>query len=283
MEEYDEYEGAEPEVEEEQVDEREEKAVEVLTEFFEKNKKRVFYFRQIEVYHEGQFFHWITNRALHRLIGKVLRVEERKLKFGSPISFIWHKSLRYYKTEIKKTLKLVEEYSDPYVGASLGLNGEFMVLEGFARKQFLCVGRHTNSYGGKKWMSDHNLDFIFEKDSIAYGVEVKNQLRYPEHSEINNKMQMCEYLGVRPVFVARMMPKSWINEVRKKNGFSLILKYQLYPLSHKVVASRVAKELGLPVDTPKFLMEKTMKRFLGWHERNCESGKNSQRESRKSR
>jgi hypothetical protein len=38
---------------------------------------------------------------------------------------------------------LVEEYSDPNIGASLGLHGEMMVLEGFARSQFMMVGKNT--------------------------------------------------------------------------------------------------------------------------------------------
>lgn len=44
----------------------EESAREDLITFFEKNKGRVFYSRQIEVIFEDKYFHWITNRALRR-------------------------------------------------------------------------------------------------------------------------------------------------------------------------------------------------------------------------
>jgi hypothetical protein len=166
------------EVEPEPEDEWEGRAVNVLGEFFERNTGKVFYFRQIELAHEDSFFHWVTNRALHKIMGGTLRMEEDKLSSGAPIGLIWHKSLRYYRREKKKLIKLVDEYSDPAVGAHLGLNGELIVLEGFARKQFLVVGRHTNSYNEKAWPeSKHNLDFIFEKDGIAYGMEVKNRMR----------------------------------------------------------------------------------------------------------
>lgn len=46
----------------------------------------------------------------------------------------------------------------------------------------------------------------------------------------------------------------------------MILKYQLYPWSHRQLATRVQKELGLPVDSPRALAEGTMARFLRWHE-----------------
>jgi hypothetical protein len=266
---YDDYDEPDFEPEPEEEDKWEQKAVEVLGEFFEKHKERVFYYRQIEVFHEDLFFHWVINRALHRIIDGTVLTEEDKLSYGTAIKFIWHKSLRYYRRERKRVKKLVEEYSDPNVGAHLGLNGELITLEGFARKQFLLVERHANSYRGKVWPEGkHNLDFIFEKDSVAYGMEVKNQLRYPDYDEMKRTMKICEYLGVRPVFVVRMMPKNWVYEVRQAGGFVLILKYQLYPLSHRPIAKRVAGELGLPVDSPKELKESTMERFLKWHRKN---------------
>jgi hypothetical protein len=131
------------------------------------------------------------------------------------------------------------------------------------------VERHANSYRGKEWPdSKHNSDFIFEKDSVAYGVEVKNQLRSPDYEEMKRTMKMCEFHGVRPVFVVRMMPKNWVYEVRQAGGFVLILKYQLYRLSHRPIAKRVPGELGLPLDSPRELKDSTMERFLKWHRKN---------------
>src|SRR5260221_14385664 len=52
--------------------------------------------------------------------------------------------------------------------------------------------------------------------------------------------QLCR---IRPVFVCRMLPKSWIFELLRAGGFALILKYQLYPSTHRELAKRV-KEVG---------------------------------------
>ncbi len=54
-------------------------------------------------------------------------------------------------------------------------------------------------------------------------------------------------------------------ELMHRGGFALILKYQLYPWTHRELAKRVNQELDLPVDAPRFLAEGTMKRFLKWH------------------
>ncbi len=59
----------------------------------------------------------------------------------------------------------------------MGLHGEMMVLEGFARSEFVMRGRNTREFRGRLWIeTENNLDFIFERDGQAYGVEVKNTL-----------------------------------------------------------------------------------------------------------
>jgi hypothetical protein len=59
-----------------------------------------------------------------------------------------------------------------------------------------------------------------------------------------------------------------MNELITAGGFGLIMKYQLYPWSHKVLARRVATELGLPVDAARALNDSTMNRFMAWHRKN---------------
>jgi hypothetical protein len=163
---------------------------------------------------------------------------------------------------------LVNEYSDPNIGAAIGLQGEALVLEGFARIEFVMKGRDVNRYGGRVWSeSDHDLDFVFERDGRAYGIEVKNTLGYMDRIEFDTKIRLCRHLGIRPVIAARMLPKSWINDLVNAGGFALVFKYQLYPWAHRELAKRVQEGLGLPVDSPRRLGDGTMVRFLRWHER----------------
>jgi hypothetical protein len=199
----------------------------------------------------------------------LIRSEWRKLSTGTSVKLIWHKGYRFYKRSAGQLVTLVEEYSEPNIGAALGLHGETMVLEGFARTQFVMASRNTREYQGKVWVdTDHNLDFIFERDGIAYGIEVKNTLGYMERDEFLLKVKLSEWLGIKPVFVCRMLPRSWIYDLNKSGGFALILKYQLYPWTHRELARRVRDTLSLPVDAPRYLAEGTMNRFLQWHGKN---------------
>ena len=120
----------------------------------------------------------------------------------------------------------------------------------------------------RKWKgSGHDLDFIFERDSRPYGVEVKNMLGYMPQEEFLIKIKLCKELGISPVFAARMLPKCWIEELNQVGRFALIMKWQLYPPVHKELAKLVKTKLLLPVDAPRALADGTMKRFTDWHEK----------------
>jgi len=256
--------------EEETPERSDESVVAALSELFDQERQRVRFSRQLEVIHENRWFHWITNRALRTLIDDGLLVTEvRALGTGGAIHLMWHRSYRYPKREAARVVALVEEYANPNIGASLGLQGEMLTLEGFARNQFVLHGREVRAFGDVEWTETaHDLDFIFERDGQAYGVEVKNTLGYMDQRELRVKVRMCDHLGIRPVFVVRMMPKTWIYEVKNAGGFVLVLKWQLYPWTHRELARRVNSELDLPVDSPRVLQAGTTQRFMNWHAQN---------------
>ena len=227
----------------EQPDPVETSAREALHHFFERHSQHVFFSRQLEVQNEGQYFHWITNRAIRDLEAEAtIFSETRPLNSGGTIKLLWHRKFRYYKREATKLVQLVNEYSAPNIGASLGLQAEALVLEGFASIEFVMKGRDSNKYGAKSWFeTDHNMDFIFERYGQAYGIEVKNTLGYMDREEFETKIRLCREIGVRPVFAARMLPKTWINDLINAGGFALILKYQLYPWAHRELAKKISQ------------------------------------------
>jgi len=265
------------------VDRVQENAQRDLTSFFEKNADRVFYVGQVEVLFEDKYFHWVTNRALKYIEGlNVINTEVRPLIGGSSMKLLWHHGYRYYKREAKKVLQLVRAYSDSNIGAAIGIHGEAMVLEGFARCQFVMHGKETRRYRGEIWNeTEHDLDFVFEKDGVGYGVEVKNKLAYMDKEELDIKMRMCKTLGLKPLFAVRMLPKCWIKEIWEQGGFALILKHQLYPPYLKTLAKRISRELEMPVDTPRALLEGTMKRVLNWHQKFVNMRENSHKKGKK--
>jgi hypothetical protein len=267
---YDDYFGGDEEFRDEfrPPDHVEAKAVAELRIFFQTNRQ-VFSSRQVQVLFEGTYFHWITLRALKILADEgSIRLEKRTLSYGAPINFVWHRSNRYNRREIKEIEQLVERYSDPEFTAALGNTGELLVSDGFGRFGFVQRGREARAFGGREWTrTEHNLDFLFERDARVYGVEVKNTLPYIDDKEFRTKLNICAHLHVIPLFVVRAMPRIWVLDVVRQGGFVLILKHQLYPLSHKSFAAEVRTRLQLPVDAPKALYDGTMQRFTTWHDK----------------
>jgi hypothetical protein len=195
-------------------------AVEGLKELFDERRQEVFFSRQVEVLHEREWFHWITKRALKTLTAEgIIRSESRPLAHGGSVTLFWHHSYRYYQRAAARVVSRVNEYSDPNIGGALGLQGELLVLEGHARQQFLMLGRETRVYRSKEWTrTEHDLDFVFERDGIGYGVEVKNTLGYMDHDELVIKIEMCQHLDLRPLFAVRMLAKTWTNEIIQAGG-----------------------------------------------------------------
>ena len=255
----------------------EEKARETIIAFFEEHKENVFYSRQLEVIYEDKYFHWITNRVLRKLAYEgVIRTEKRKLKLGTVLTLYWHPSFRYYKREANSIVELVDRYSEASNSIALGDHGEHLVIKGFAKFGYVIKGLEMKSYGEKTWnTTEHDLDIIMEKDNFGYGVEIKNKLSYIDKDEFDIKIKMCHYLGIRPVFVNRMLPKIWIQELKKEGGFALILKYQLYPRFLSEQAKLLKEKLNLPVDSPRALMDGIIQRFENWHQSNVNSSLDS--------
>jgi hypothetical protein len=140
-----------------------------------------------------------------------------------------------------------------------------LVLAAFARRQFVLRGEETNEFNGTKWVeTNHDLDFIFERDGNAYGVEVKNTLGYLDFDEFATKIRMAQFLGVRPMFAARALPRTWIDALVHCGGFAMVMRYQFYPWTHQDLASEMRLKLGLPIDTPKRIQDGTMDRLENW-------------------
>jgi hypothetical protein len=233
---------------------------------FEDNPEKVFYSRQLEVLFEDEYFHWLTNRALRRLVDEGrIHTETRQLSTGAPVKLLWHRKYRFYKRAADEVYKLVDRYTTAATDGALGLQGEHLVLAAFARQRFMLIAEEANEYNGIKWqMTKHNLDFIFERDGAAYGIEVKNTLGYLGIEEFLAKIRLARHIGVKPIFAVRALPRNWAWALIQAGGYAMIMTYQFYPWSHKVVADEIRKSLGLPVDTPKRIEQGTMDRFEKW-------------------
>ncbi len=143
-----------------------------------------------------------------------------------------------------------------------------MADAGFAEIGFRIIKRKVKEVDDKRWIeTNHDLDRLIMRDRVFYGVEIKNQLGYIDQTEFQTKLAMCQYFGVRPMFIARMMPKSYIYQVVQAGGFSMIIGEQCYPLLADKMAKRVRDRLQLPVVSKSKHADPVLSRFEKWHEK----------------
>jgi hypothetical protein len=243
------------------------RATSQLRKFFSENPQGVFYENQLCIFFEDASFHWVTSRAL-----KMMRLDGEigsELQHNPPhvtLRFYFHRRNRYWKRRAAEIRKLVQTFSEQSFTESLGQQGETMIDAGLPRVGFMPVARDVRTWQGWEWtQTGHDLDRVFTRDGVHYGAEIKNKLSYIDQAEFRAKLAMCNSLRLIPLFVARMMPKTYIKNVTDAGGFVLLMKYQFYPFAHRSFARTVASELALPVDCPACLSQSTLDRFLNWH------------------
>ena len=241
-----------------------------LRELFESEPESVFYQRQLQVIYEDEYFHWVTVRALSELVEEgILVAEVLPLPGTGNIVFYRLSSNRYWKRDADEIVKLVLRFSDSSFTHALGIHGETMFDAALPTVGFMPKGMKVRAYGLAEWTeTKHDLDRVFERDGIGYGTEIKNTLSYIEKGELELKVRLCKHLGLKPLFIVRMAPKSYVKYVAGEGGFTLIFKYQLYPFGQKGFADEVQARLLLPTDSPSRIAEGTVKRLLNWHLKN---------------
>ncbi len=224
--------------------------------------------KQIEVLFEDRYRHWLVDRVINNLLEEGFLKGEVRKWVNMPIKFIYRYNLRRIKRKINGRVKLIQLYSNPLITKAIGDYAEMLFEFMFRIHNFKIVGRNINKYKGVKWKkTNHNLDFIIEKDNIAYGVEVKNTLPYMERDEFGIKLEMCEDLGLIPLFTLRSAPGKQFDEINKADGFILRFKTQMYPPGQEKLVKDIWRLMRLPVNVVKQIYPKIEKIFIHEHEK----------------
>ncbi len=241
-----------------------------IAELYENDKESVYYMRQLQVKYERKYYHWITRTAVTRLEkeGYLKQINVSQDAGGNPLKFHFfvHHRNRYPKRNINALARLVGEYSQDHIMLGCGNRAEILFAEGLASRRFVPIRKKVAEYNGKKWVkSKHDLDYIFSKDNIDYGCEIKNTLGYIEKEELEVKLEMCGFFNVRPLFIMRYSPKTYNDMIINANGFALLFKAQIYEISQRDLVERIRRELGYEVDCPKAIPSGIIDRFEKWH------------------
>lgn len=241
----------------------------LMEELFNRRPGEVFYTTQIEIMFERRFFHWITGKALTELKDEAKvgsRLEWISPKFS--VRFFWPKAHRYWRRQVRDKAALIGQIASEKMAKAIGNHGEMMFDAALSERGFVVRARNFREWDGKIWTATKNtLDRVYQRDGVSWGTEIKNTAQYIAVEELGTKIQMCRFLGLRPLFIMRNAPKHYMNQIYRAGGFGLLFDKQLYPFGMDELAGRVRLELGLPTDCPVSVPDGHTRRFEKFHER----------------
>ena len=163
----------------------------------------------------------------------------------------------------------MEKFSDDEVNDGAGKYAEYLFLHMFNKHQFDIVGRHTNSFRDKTWtISDRNLDFIIQKEGVSYGVEVKNRFDYMDQDEFEEKLEICQYLGLLPMFPIRCPSDQQYAQMQECNGLALKFKTRIFPPGFQKLITDIWNNFRLPVNIWEEIKTPIENIFLNYHHQN---------------
>jgi len=241
-----------------------------IEKLYNADKEAVFYMRQIQVKYEKEFYHWITRNAITSLVkeGFLKQINFSVSSSGNPLNFHFfvHHTNRYPKRDINYLANIVAEFSQSHIMLSCGNRAEILFAEGLASRGFMPILKKVTEYEGKKWTrTKHDLDYVFKKDNMVYGCEIKNTLAYIDKDELEIKLEMCKHFNITPLFIMRYSPKTYNDLIINNKGLILIFKAQIYDLSQKELVQKIKENLGYEVDCPKAIPGGILDRFERLH------------------
>ena len=230
-------------------------------------KDLVFYKKQIQVIFEEQYPHDVTGKAVNELIeDKFLKAEPRAFGKNMHAIFVYRHNVRYTAMAIKIRTKILERFSDDEVNDGVGKYAEILFGHMFKKNHFEIIGRHTNIFRGKTWSkSNKNLDFIIEKDRIGYGVEIKNTFDYMPQDEFEEKLDMCQFLGLLPLFPLRCPSDQQYVLMESVDGLALKFKTRIFPPGFQGLVTDIWNNFRLPVYIWEEIRPPVEAVFLNYH------------------
>lgn len=129
------------------------------------------------------------------------------------------------------------------------------------------VERRTHIEGEKWKKSNKDLDFIIEKDGCNYGMEVKNTFDYMPHDEFVEKLDMCKFLGILPLFPVRFASPQQHEMMKGADGLALVFRTRIFPPGNQKLVTEIWNNFRLPVNVWYSISKPVESILLSYHKR----------------
>ncbi|MEM4635434.1 MAG: hypothetical protein QXL44_06055 [Candidatus Nitrosocaldus sp.] len=231
-------------------------AKQAILDLFNKDKNFIAYDREIRYRLESKYPHDVIGEAIKQLEkeGKLKRTNlpgRRSLNRNNPNVFYrvpdsnWKKQLELMRKKFELSLFITHllpemgEHAEKAWWRAFRKNGWYVEPE----KEEDIGG--INCYKNKKASINNDIDFIVSKDGIAYGVEVKNGLTYPD--DLYFKVRVAIEIDVIPLVIARWLNPRQINVLKELKIPFIIYKEALVSSTFEPMVNNIKQYLQYPI------------------------------------
>ncbi len=192
------------------------------------------------------------------------QVGDAKFYFSSKLS---KENISSIDAKIKKSAQWISKYSRIKTIKMLRDHLHYLVKAELRTQGFeIITEKHVRRFKEKEWTrSRHTLDIlaVHKTKELPIGVEIKNMLTPISKAEIMLKLEMCEKLGIYPIFACRYQ-EYHRKEIENSSGFLWQFKTQLYPFGQEVIVKELQKRFNFPVEVKGELPLEAIKDFEIW-------------------
>jgi hypothetical protein len=231
-------------------------------------EKGVAYLRELQVGFEEESLHRDTYAALKRLTPTQLQTrEEWGNRWYFPIGKEWSDLANLAKTKAELAKAYVnhprryENNSIVYLDYS-----EYLVERALLDAGFTVAARDTYYFNGNMYRPNDSagrpsdIDFIAQMPStgIYIGIQVKNRMEHPKLADVQQLLEICRTLHLRPIMVARIFHPLTFDIMKSNRGMAIPCKrYFLQPpFPHETF--QALNQMGIPIGVyrrpPDFLV-----------------------------
>jgi len=238
------------------------------------SKKKVAYLRELQVCLEDEYPHKDTHDKLKVLVDrkkiKTSLVDDHRWYFPPDLEWDDVKEIAEQKAEYAKLLKNYER-SFNYKGLKYEDYAEYLVEQALIRAGFTVVAKDTYYFNGLVYMPNRgpgrprDLDFIAklpDKD-IFVGIEVKNRMEPPKGAVVNEFIEICRTLNLKPLLISRMAHPMTFDVLKRLGGWVVVFKQQFLKPGFPRDALNFLRQIGIPVAVyrwpPDYLVNKLIK------------------------
>lgn len=233
-----------------------EEAKSAILQLFQSQYLEVAYDRELRYRLENQFPHDVVGKALSKLANSKQVVKTgipgRRGIADLPIQFYRLPGSDYEQILPAMRKKLDLSTFITGVANEMGRHAESAWWRAFKRNNWVVypasegIPLGINEHRNRRSSTDHDIDFIAEKDGIEYGVEIKNGLNYPD--DLYWKFTVAVELGTIPMIIARWLNPGQVPLIRNLGGAGPILyKDAIYSTTYSVLIAEVKQTLGTPI------------------------------------